>query len=189
MAVIAKLNMADGFPGGLGSTRASRSPRLLEADGALDALELTGGGSFKNPMYLFRGDAPDRGDGRGDPAARAHRAQAPGQAVPARRTRSRRPTSCPTPASSGRRCDLPLVLLGGINRLETVRTALAEGFEFVAMGRALLREPDLLSRWQGGDAARGSCDPLQQVHADDLPGHPLRARPRGGAARAGPEPR
>ena len=32
--------------------------RLFEADGALHALELTGGSSLANPMYLFRGDAP-----------------------------------------------------------------------------------------------------------------------------------
>jgi 2,4-dienoyl-CoA reductase-like NADH-dependent reductase (Old Yellow Enzyme family) len=52
---------------------------------------------------------------------------------------------------------MPLVLLGGINRLDTVRRALAEGFEFVAMGRALLREPDLLRRWQQGETADGLC--------------------------------
>jgi hypothetical protein len=31
---------------------------MLEADGALDAIELTGGSSLQNPMYLFRGEAP-----------------------------------------------------------------------------------------------------------------------------------
>ena len=30
--------------------------------------------------------------------------------------------------------DMPLILLGGINRLDTVQRALAEGFEFVADG-------------------------------------------------------
>ena len=39
---------------------------------------------------------------------------------------------------------LPLILLGGINTVETIRQAMAEGFEFVAMGRALLRDPDLV---------------------------------------------
>jgi 2,4-dienoyl-CoA reductase-like NADH-dependent reductase (Old Yellow Enzyme family) len=39
---------------------------------------------------------------------------------------------------------MPLVLLGGINRLDTVTHALDEGFAFVQMGRALLREPELL---------------------------------------------
>ena len=52
---------------------------------------------------------------------------------------------------------MPLILLGGINRLATVRDALAEGFDFVAMGRALLREPDLLQRWQKGDDSEGLC--------------------------------
>jgi 2,4-dienoyl-CoA reductase-like NADH-dependent reductase (Old Yellow Enzyme family) len=45
---------------------------------------------------------------------------------------------------------LPLVLLGGINRLDTIRDAVATGFAFVAMARALLREPDLVKRMQSG---------------------------------------
>jgi 2,4-dienoyl-CoA reductase-like NADH-dependent reductase (Old Yellow Enzyme family) len=53
--------------------------------------------------------------------------------------------------------DLPLILLGGINRLDTVRRALDEGFPLVAIGRALLREPDLVRRWQSGDTSEGLC--------------------------------
>lgn len=41
---------------------------------------------------------------------------------------------------------LPLILLGGITRRATMDLAMAEGFEFVAMARALLREPDLINR-------------------------------------------
>src|SRR3954452_2999153 len=52
---------------------------------------------------------------------------------------------------------MPLVLLGGLNRLETVRGALDEGFEFVQLGRALLREPGLVDRWQKGDDRDGLC--------------------------------
>ena len=54
----AKLNMADGVDGGLWLDESVEVARLFEADGALDALELTGGSSLANPMYLFRGDAP-----------------------------------------------------------------------------------------------------------------------------------
>lgn len=36
---------------------------------------------------------------------------------------------------------MPLILLGGVNTMDTVDTALAGGFEFVAMARALLRDP------------------------------------------------
>src|SRR5207245_10930733 len=58
VAVTAKLNMADGVPGGLWLTESVEVGRMLEADGALDALTLTGGSSLANPMYLFRGEAP-----------------------------------------------------------------------------------------------------------------------------------
>src|SRR5262249_50119620 len=58
LAVTAKLNMADGVPGGLWLDESIEVARLLEADGALDALELTAGSSLANPMYLFRGEAP-----------------------------------------------------------------------------------------------------------------------------------
>ncbi len=52
---------------------------------------------------------------------------------------------------------MPLVLLGGINRRDTIEHAMAEGFEFVAMGRALLREPDLITRLQEGTVEEGLC--------------------------------
>jgi 2,4-dienoyl-CoA reductase-like NADH-dependent reductase (Old Yellow Enzyme family) len=52
---------------------------------------------------------------------------------------------------------MPLILLGGINELATVEQALAEGFEFVAMARALLREPDLPNKLRAGSSAAGLC--------------------------------
>jgi len=51
----------------------------------------------------------------------------------------------------------PLILLGGINDLETLELAMAERFEFAAMGRALLREPDLPLRYQQGSSTRSLC--------------------------------
>ena len=58
IAVTAKVNMADGVRGGFWLDESVEFARMLEADGALDALTLTGGSSFENPMYLFRGEAP-----------------------------------------------------------------------------------------------------------------------------------
>ena len=43
------------------------------------------------------------------------------------------------------------------SELDTIEAALAEGFAFVAMARALLREPDLPSRMQAGTAATSLC--------------------------------
>jgi len=52
---------------------------------------------------------------------------------------------------------LPLILLGGITRKQTMDLAMAEGFEFVAMARALLREPDLIQRMQTHPETRSLC--------------------------------
>ena len=49
------------------------------------------------------------------------------------------------------------MLLGGINRRETLDLAMAEGFEYVAMARALLREPDLVNQMQAAHASEGVC--------------------------------
>ena len=51
----------------------------------------------------------------------------------------------------------PALLLGGINRRETIEQAMGEGFEFVAMGRALLREPDLIRRMADDPAVEPLC--------------------------------
>jgi 2,4-dienoyl-CoA reductase-like NADH-dependent reductase (Old Yellow Enzyme family) len=52
---------------------------------------------------------------------------------------------------------LPLVMLGGINNRATMQRAMAEGFEYVALARALLREPDLVNRMLAGDTDEGAC--------------------------------
>ncbi len=56
---------------------------------------------------------------------------------------------------------IPLILLGGVTNRQTIDTALGAGFDFVAMGRALLAEPDLVNRMRAdGDArsVRSICD-------------------------------
>jgi 2,4-dienoyl-CoA reductase-like NADH-dependent reductase (Old Yellow Enzyme family) len=57
---------------------------------------------------------------------------------------------------------MPLVLLGGITRLETMDRAGAEGFELVAMARALLREPDLVHKLQAGASHESLCTHCNQ---------------------------
>ena len=174
VAVTAKLNMADGVDGGLWLDESVEVARLFEADGALDALELTGGSSLANPMYLFRGDAPL-------PGVRRHAARTAvrlGFRVIGHRFLVSYPYEeaffLPYARQFQRALSTPLILLGGITELATVELALAEGFAFVAMARALLREPDLPNRMRGRHVDHVAVHPLQQVHAHHLLGHALR---------------
>jgi 2,4-dienoyl-CoA reductase-like NADH-dependent reductase (Old Yellow Enzyme family) len=156
VAVTAKLNMADGVPGGLWLEDSVAVARLLEADGALDALTLTGGSSLANPMYLFRGEAPRR-----EFAATLPAAVRLGFKVVGRRFMADYPYEeaffLPYARQFRAALDMPLVLLGGVTALATVELAMAEGFAFVAMARALLREPDLVARMAAGTAHASLC--------------------------------
>ena len=156
LAVTAKVNMNDGVPGGLKDDESLEFARMLEADGALDALELTGGSSFANPMYLFRGDAP-----REEFAATLPPHVRLGFKLAGEKLMPDYPFEeayfLPKARKFLEALDMPLVLLGGINRLDTVQSALDEGFAFVAMARALLRQPDLPNRWQAGTDTEGNC--------------------------------
>lgn len=156
IALIAKFNMADGVAGGFWLDESVAVASLLEADGALDALELTGGSSFQNPMFLFRGEAPIH-----EMASAFPQPLRLGFKLGAGRFLREYPFEeayfLPYARLFREALSLPLILLGGINRLETVEKALAEGFDFVAMGRALLREPDLIRRWQAGERGEALC--------------------------------
>src|SRR5437667_433975 len=156
LAVTAKLNMTDGVPGGLWVDESIEVARMLEAGGALDAIELTGGSSLQNPMYLFRGEAPIR-----EMAATMPGAIGLGFRLLGKRFLPEYPFEeayfLPYARQFREALTMPLILLGGINRIDTVQRAMAEGFEFVAMGRALLREPDLVAKLQTGVSSEGLC--------------------------------
>ena len=156
LAVIAKLNMADGVSCGLWLDESVQVARMLEADRALDAIELTGGSSLENPMYLFRGEAPiaEMAALMPQPARLAFR-------IFGKRFLREYPFEeayfLPYARQFRAALKMPLILLGGVNRLGTIRRAMAEGFELVAMGRALLREPDLVNKLRTGRSTEALC--------------------------------
>jgi 2,4-dienoyl-CoA reductase-like NADH-dependent reductase (Old Yellow Enzyme family) len=147
MAVTAKLNMADGVEGGLWLDESLEVGRMLEATGALDALTLTAASSFENPMYLFRGEAPVA-----EMAAVFPGLLGRGIKLVGGRFFKEYPFTegylLPYARQFRAALSLPLTVLGGMDSMATIQSALAEGFDFVQMGRALLREPDLLLSMQ-----------------------------------------
>lgn len=54
--------------------------------------------------------------------------------------------------------DVPMVLLSGISNRPVMDRAMAESFQFVAMGRALLRETDLINWLQAEPSTKSLCD-------------------------------
>ncbi|GLP77186.1 NADH:flavin oxidoreductase [Mycobacterium antarcticum] len=151
IAVTAKLNMSDGVRGGISVEESLQTAKWLEEDGGLDALELTAGSSLLNPLYLFRGDAPIKEfAGAFKPPLRWGIRMTGKKFL---REYPYREAYLLDQAKQFRaELTMPLILLGGITNRETMDLAMAEGFDFVAMGRALLAEPDLIDRIRNEDA-------------------------------------
>jgi 2,4-dienoyl-CoA reductase-like NADH-dependent reductase (Old Yellow Enzyme family) len=156
IAIITKLNMTDGVRGGITLEEAIRTAQWIESDGTVDAFEMTAGSSLLNPMFLFRGDAPVKEFVEVMPqpirtvmrlgGKRFIREYPYQDAYLLERAREVR-----------RSISSPMILLGGITDRASMDLAMAEGFEFVAMGRALLREPDLVNRIAADPATPSLC--------------------------------
>jgi 2,4-dienoyl-CoA reductase-like NADH-dependent reductase (Old Yellow Enzyme family) len=157
IAILAKLNLDDGVRRGLTLDDSLQVARWLEADGSVDALEMTAGSSLLNPMYLFKGPAPTRDFA----AAMRHPIVRLGVRVAGRTRLHSYPYQDLYLLADAKRVReavrLPMILLGGVTDRTGMDTAMREGFQFVAMGRALLRQPDLVNLIAADPGTRATC--------------------------------
>ena len=156
VAILAKLNMTDGAKGGITLEESIQTAQWLESDGTVDALEMTAGSSLLNPMYLFRGGAPVK-----EFAAVMPQPLRAGVRMMGKRFIREYPYEDLYLLDKARQVraeiKLPMILLGGVVDRADMDSAMAEGFEFVAMGRALLREPDLINRIRADSTTPSLC--------------------------------
>ncbi len=161
VAVWVKLNMYDGTPRrgpmrGFDVDEACEVARLFESDGHLDAIEPTAGSSLLNPMYLFHGEAPRKEFAKAFSGAMRWGLKAAGP-VFLKNYPYHDTYLMPLAQQLRTAVAMPLILLGGVTDGASIDTAMAEGFDFVAMGRALLREPDLPNRLAADSTVRSRC--------------------------------
>ncbi len=164
-AVLAKVNLRDGFAGGLELGEACEAAALVEEAG-LDGLVLSGGFVSRTPLYMLRGDVPVR-----EMVAVQERWWAKlGLALFGRLLVQRYPFAETFFLDDARRMRarvrLPLVLLGGIKSQAGIDRALDAGFELVGMARALLHDPALPRKLQARAAAASACVPCNQCIAE-----------------------
>ena len=156
MAVLVKMNMRDGFRGGMELDESLQVARKLQELGA-HALVLSGGFVSKAPMYVMRGQMPIRTMTHymtcwwlkygvrlvGKymiPSVPFHEAYFLEDALKFREA-----------------LDIPLVYVGGLVSRQKIEEVLNHGFEAVQMGRALLNEPDFVNRMRREENARCNC--------------------------------
>lgn len=157
MAVLVKMNMRDGFKGGMDIEESLQVAHRLVNDGA-QALVLSGGFVSKAPMYVMRGAMPIK--------AMTHYMDCWWLKWGVRMVGHLMIPSVPfkeayflDDAMLFRKeiKNIPLVYVGGLISREKIEDVLDKGFEFVQMGRALLNEPGFVKRMKLDVNARCTC--------------------------------
>lgn len=156
MAVVVKMNMRDGFKGGMEIDESMQVAKRLEQCGA-HALVLSGGFVSKAPMYVMRGEMPIR--------TMTHymncwwlkygvrlvgKYMIPG--VPFKEA-----YFLEDAMKFRRELRLPLIYVGGLVSREKIDEVLDCGFEAVQMARALLNEPGFVNRMREEEKVRCGC--------------------------------
>ena len=156
MAVLVKMNMRDGFRGGMELDESLQVARKLQELGA-NALVLSGGFVSKAPMYVMRGEMPIR--------TMTYYMTCWWLKYGVRLVGKYMIPSVPfreayflEDALKFREAlDIPLVYVGGLVSRQKIEEVLNHGFEAVQMGRALLNEPDFVNRMWREENARCNC--------------------------------
>lgn len=156
MAVLVKMNMRDGFRGGMELDESLQIARKLQELGA-HALVLSGGFVSKAPMYVMRGEMPIR--------TMTYYMTCWWLKYGVRLVGKYMIPSVPfreayflEDALKFREAlDIPLVYVGGLVSRQKIEEVLNHGFEAVQMGRALLNEPDFVNRMRREENARCNC--------------------------------
>ena len=156
MAVLVKMNMRDGFRGGMELDESLQVARKLQELGA-HALVLSGGFVSKAPMYVMRGEMPIR--------TMTHYMTCWWLKYGVRLVGKYMIPPVPfreayflEDALKFREAlDIPLVYVGGLVSRQKIEEVLNHGFEAVQMGRALLNEPDFVNRMRREENARCNC--------------------------------
>ncbi len=170
LAVLAKTNLRDGFRGGLELDDAIGVARALETAG-IDAIVLSGGFTSRTPFFLFRGARPLAEMIEVEKSRLQRLVLRIAGARVIREYPFEELFFLPLARQVRAAVRVPLVLLGGALSLANLERAMAEGFDYVAMGRALIADPDLVLRLQRGEVTRSRCISCNKCVAEmDRPG-------------------
>ncbi|MBN2640317.1 MAG: NADH:flavin oxidoreductase [Victivallales bacterium] len=129
--VMIKINSEDFIPGGLNIDDSLEAVKILQSHG-LNAVEVSGGtpDSIEGFDPIRKGLRSPEEEAFYETAARRFKAE----------------------------LNIPVILVGGIRSLETAQRLIdTKAADYIALSRPLIREPELIRRWQSGDTATATC--------------------------------
>ena len=157
MAVLVKMNMRDGFKGGMELDETLEVARTQQNECGAHALILSGGFVSRAPMYVMRGSMPIHTMTHYMPfgwlplgVKMAGRFMIPSEPF-------KEAYFLEDALKFRAALKMPLVYVGGLISREKIDEVLNDGFEFVSMARALLNDPSFVNKMKEDEHARCDC--------------------------------
>jgi 2,4-dienoyl-CoA reductase-like NADH-dependent reductase (Old Yellow Enzyme family) len=156
MALIVKMNCSDGFAGGITADESMKAAEIIEQCGA-HAVVVSGGFVSRAPMFVMRGSMPVNimayfirekwkkffvkllGD----------------QLIPS--IPFAEGYFMPEAARIKSQIKIPVILVGGMNSMATIDSAMQQGFEFIQIARALIENTDFINDLHSGAIQKSGC--------------------------------
>jgi 2,4-dienoyl-CoA reductase-like NADH-dependent reductase (Old Yellow Enzyme family) len=156
MAVLAKINVADGVKGGATAEDAIVTGRVLQAAGC-DMLVLSGGRNIESTWFIFGSNinAEEMEKVLHDRWFLRTMMKASQRFAP--RVNFKEMYFLEHSRKIRAALDMPLAYLGGVKSLASIETAMQEGFDAIVMARALIHDPALVNKLQCGELRQSGC--------------------------------
>lgn len=155
--ILVKMNARDGIRGGLGLDEAVQIARQFETAGA-SALMPSCGFTAKSPLYMMRGKVPTREMAANQTDWLLRLGMSLFGWFMVQRYRFDRLYLLSEAICIQKAVEIPVVYVGGVLRMEDMQYVLSQGFQFIQIGRATVRDPDFVKRLQTGEITHSDCD-------------------------------
>ncbi|MDD4603007.1 MAG: NADH:flavin oxidoreductase [Bacteroidales bacterium] len=156
MTVVVKMNIRDGFTGGMELDESIKVANLLQAEG-VHGLVLSGGFVCKAPMYVMRGSMQVKVMAKYMPEKWLR----PGVKYFGTWIVRKEPFSegyfLEDALKIREAVTMPLIYVGGLVSREKIEEVLSSGFEFVQFARALINDPGFINKLKPGEVTRSAC--------------------------------
>lgn len=155
--LLVKLNLNDGIRNGFSLDDCKYVSKELENNGC-SAIVLSGGFTSKSPFYLMRGGVPLWGMIKNGSSWAEKITMALFGPIIIKKYKFTPNFFLDQAKEIRKATKCPLVYLGGVDSKNGIKEIMNAGFEFIAIGRALIHDPDFLIKLQENKIEKTECD-------------------------------
>jgi 2,4-dienoyl-CoA reductase-like NADH-dependent reductase (Old Yellow Enzyme family) len=155
--ILCKINLEDDFKNGFSLPECIKTVQMLNVHG-VDAVILSGGFTSLTPFFLMRGEIPLKEMVESEPNyLQKFTLRFFGRSI-IKKYEFEENFFLEKALQVRKSTKMPLVYVGGIISAEGIEQVMEAGFDMIAIGRALIAEPDFLKKVKENNEHRSPCD-------------------------------